>query len=177
MNDALIVSNVLLWILVLALGVVVVALTRQIGLLHERIAPLGALAVQQGPAVGEPAPRFDLPALSGRPVSIGAGERTLLFFLSPTCPVCETLLPTLRRVVADESVRLVLASDGDGEEHVNYVRSHDLEDVDYLLSMDLGSRLRGCQAADCGADRRRGNRSREGDREHARAPREPVQRR
>jgi methylamine dehydrogenase accessory protein MauD len=138
MNDALVISNVLLWVLVLVLGIVVVALTRQIGLLHERIAPLGALAMQQGPAVGEAAPHFDLPTLSGGPVSIGAGERTLLFFLSPTCPVCETLLPTLRRVVADESVRLVLASDGEREEHLDYVRSHGLEDVDYLLSMELG---------------------------------------
>lgn len=138
MNDALIISNLLLWMLVLALGLVVVALTRQIGLLHERIAPAGALSGKQGPQVGEPAPRFELAALSGRGVSIGPGERTLLFFMSPSCPVCATLLPTLRRVGAEESVRIVLASDGDVDEHRAYVREKRLEGVDYVLSTELG---------------------------------------
>jgi hypothetical protein len=43
--EALIVSNVVLWLLVIALGVVVYALTRQIGVLHERVAPAGALTL------------------------------------------------------------------------------------------------------------------------------------
>ena len=38
MIDALIVSNVLLWIAVLVLAGVVLALLRQIGVLHERVA-------------------------------------------------------------------------------------------------------------------------------------------
>jgi methylamine dehydrogenase accessory protein MauD len=138
MIEALLVSNLLLWFLVIVLAVVVVALTRQIGLLHERIAPVGALAGEQGPAVGEAAPRFELESLAGGPVAIGEGERTLLFFGSPTCPVCATLLPTLRRVVADESVRLVLASDGEPAEHRDYVRAQGLEDVEYVLSTELG---------------------------------------
>ena len=56
MSDALAVSNILLWIALIALGFVVMALTRQIGLLHERLAPVGALAQQRGPEVGEAAP-------------------------------------------------------------------------------------------------------------------------
>jgi len=43
---ALAISNVVLWIVVLALLVVVIALTRQLGVLHERIAPVGALMNQ-----------------------------------------------------------------------------------------------------------------------------------
>lgn len=146
MNEALLVSNTLLWVVVLALGALVLVLTRQIGLLHERLAPVGALATQQGPEVGDPAPELHLADLSGKPVRIGGpegGERTLLFFLSPTCPVCETLLPTLRRVVADESpsLRLVLASDGTPEEHRVFRRTHDLEDAHYVLSTELGLRF------------------------------------
>ena len=53
---ALAVSNVVLWILVLVLSAVVLALVRQLGVLHERIAPAGALMLNRGPAVGEPAP-------------------------------------------------------------------------------------------------------------------------
>ena len=44
MNEALLVSNLVLWALVVILAAVVVALTRQVGLLHARIAPVGALA-------------------------------------------------------------------------------------------------------------------------------------
>ena len=142
MTGALIVSNALLWLLVIALGVLVLALTRQIGLLHERITPAGALVQQQGPAIGEPAPQIEALDLSGRRVRIGGnGPRTLLFFLSPTCPVCETLLPTLRRVVHEESkqLRLVLASDGGSpEDHRAFVRERGLEAVPYLLSTELG---------------------------------------
>ncbi|MGH0033194.1 MAG: thiol-disulfide isomerase, partial [Myxococcota bacterium] len=65
MNEALIVSNVLLWLAVVALAGVVLVLVRQIGLLHERLAPVGALTGEQGPAVGEPAPRLDLVDLDG----------------------------------------------------------------------------------------------------------------
>ena len=39
---ALIVSNVLLWLLVIGLALTVFALTRQIGVLYERVAPAGA---------------------------------------------------------------------------------------------------------------------------------------
>jgi methylamine dehydrogenase accessory protein MauD len=145
MNEALLISNMLLWVLVAALCAVVVALTRQVGLLHERIAPVGALAVEKGPRVGEAAPVLELTDFGGEPIRVGGtdefGRRTLLFFLSPTCPVCETLLPTLRRLVRDEGdVRLVYASDGDPSEHGEFRASKGLLDSEYLLSRDLGLR-------------------------------------
>jgi hypothetical protein len=43
----LIASQVALWIGLLVLGVVCVALARQIGVLHQRIAPAGALSLRQ----------------------------------------------------------------------------------------------------------------------------------
>lgn len=142
MTEALVVSNLLLWVLVAVLGAVVVALVRQIGLLHERIAPAGALMQRQGPEVGTKAPQVEVRDLDGRALTLGgAGPRTLLFFLSPTCPVCGTLLPTLRRVVHDESnaLRLVLASDGDLEQdHRRFVQERGLAEVPYVLSTELG---------------------------------------
>jgi methylamine dehydrogenase accessory protein MauD len=147
MTQALLVSNFLLWLAVVGLGVLVVVLVRQIGLLHERLAPVGALAAQQGPQVGDPAPELLLDDLSGKPVALGgrteSTERTLLFFLSPTCPVCDTLLPTLLRVVQAEApgLRLVLASDGDAEEHRAFRREKKLMDVPYVLSTELGIRF------------------------------------
>jgi methylamine dehydrogenase accessory protein MauD len=68
------------------------------------------------------------------------GIRTLVFFLSPSCPVCETLLPTLLRVARDEApgLRLVLASDGDPEEHRRFRSAKGLDDPLYVLSRELG---------------------------------------
>jgi methylamine dehydrogenase accessory protein MauD len=144
MTHALIVSNILLWILVIALLGVVLALMRQIGVLHERVAPAGALMGRQGPRVGERAPILEVEDWSGRSQRIGGVEpgaaNTLLFFLSPTCPVCESLLPVLDSVRAAEGrrLRLVLASDGPRAEHEAFVRDQRLERESYVLSTELG---------------------------------------
>ena len=71
MGSALIVSNLLLWIAVLALAAVVVALLRQIGVLHERIAPVGALVGGERPRVGERAPILEVEGWSRETFRIG----------------------------------------------------------------------------------------------------------
>jgi methylamine dehydrogenase accessory protein MauD len=144
MVDALIVSNALLWILVIVLAGVVLALLRQVGVLHERVAPVGALMVHGGPKAGEKAPELELPDWSGGAQSIGApdpgGRSTLLFFLSPSCPVCKVLLPVLDSVRSSERswLRVVVASDGPRAEHEAFVREQRLERFGYLLSTELG---------------------------------------
>lgn len=144
MNEALIASNMLLWLAVLALLVVVIALSRQIGILYERIAPMGALMMDSGPKVGEAAPVFELPTLGGGQTRLGVpGARsTLVFFLSPTCPVCKKLLPILKSVKKAEDGRLdiVLASDGNPAEHEAFRRRADLGAFPYVLSTELGMR-------------------------------------
>jgi methylamine dehydrogenase accessory protein MauD len=139
-GDALIVSNALLWIVVVVLSGVVLALLRQVGVLHERVAPAGALVGRGGPRVGEPAPVLEVEDWSGRRLRVGgAGDAsTLVCFLSPGCPVCKTLLPVLRSVAAAEAARLVFASDGARAEHEAFVRAHGLEREAYVLSAALG---------------------------------------
>lgn len=147
MTDALVVSNLLLWIMVCVLSLVVVALTRQIGLLHERVAPVGALAAERGPVVGDPVPELALRSLDQRPLRVGGPSETkqkmLLFFLSPTCPVCATLLPTLRRMIAKQAgeIRLIFASDGLQAEHAAFCKEKGLPEADYVLSRELGLRF------------------------------------
>ena len=144
MTEALIVSNLVLWAVVLALLVAVIALSRQIGILYERIAPMGALMMDSGPKVGEAAPVFELAALSGGTVRLGAAaaHATLVFFLSPTCPVCKKLIPILKSVRNAEGDRLsiVLASDGDTIEHQEFRHRAQLLDFPYVLSPELGMR-------------------------------------
>lgn len=146
MTEALVVSNIVLWVAVLALLGTVFALARQIGVLYERIAPMGALMLDSGPKVGESAPAFDLVTLDGRPFATG-GARTkslLLFFLSPTCPVCKKLLPILKRVAIDEGqwLEIAFASDGDADEHTAFRARAGLQAYPYLLSTDLGMAYR-----------------------------------
>ncbi|CAM5201436.1 Methylamine utilization protein MauD OS=Castellaniella defragrans (strain DSM / CCUG 39792 /65Phen) OX=1437824 GN=BN940_17496 PE=4 SV=1 [Castellaniella denitrificans] len=142
---ALIVSNIVLWAVVLALLLVVLALSRQIGVLYERVAPMGALTIDKGPAVGAASPRFELDDLLGRALRIGHGgaRSQLLFFVSPTCPVCKKLLPILKSVARTEGAWLdiVLASDGEMPEHLAFYRKAGLEPFPYVLSTEIGMRF------------------------------------
>jgi methylamine dehydrogenase accessory protein MauD len=141
-TEALGIAVGVLAVIVAALVVAVFALARQVGILYERIAPMGALIVDAGPKVGEQAPGFALPALDGRTVDIGnpAATSTLLFFLSPTCPVCKKLLPILKSTARSEAawLRIVLASDGERVAQEKFVRQARLEEFPYVLSTELG---------------------------------------
>lgn len=141
---ALVISNIVLWIVVLALLVVVLALTRQLGVLHERITPVGALMLNKGLAVGERAPAVEVQDLEGGHLSVGSprsdGKSTLLLFVSPTCPVCKSLLPIVKSSGKDERswLDIILASDGNPDEHREYVRANGLGSVPYVVSAPLG---------------------------------------
>lgn len=141
---ALAISNIVLWIVVLALLAVVLALTRQLGVLHERIAPVGALMLNRGLAVGERAPEMDVVDLGGTSVKLGSpradGKSTLLLFVSPTCPVCKSLLPVVKSSGKDERdwLDVILASDGDPDEHRAFAKANGLAGVPYVVSAPLG---------------------------------------
>jgi methylamine dehydrogenase accessory protein MauD len=140
------VSNALLWVLMLGVIVALWALARQVGILYERVAPMGALITDAGPKLGEVSPRFEVPSLAGGNIEIG-GKRAhsqLIFFLSPTCPVCKKLLPILKSASQAEKgwLDVVLASDGDSTQHLAFYRDAKLNQFPYVLSADLGMTYR-----------------------------------
>ncbi|MGH8277502.1 MAG: methylamine dehydrogenase accessory protein MauD [Steroidobacteraceae bacterium] len=141
---ALAISNVVLWVLVVVLSAVVLALTRQLGVLHERIAPAGALMLNRGLTVGDPAPVLEVTDLEGRALQVGVartdGRSTLLLFVSPTCPVCKSLLPAVKSSRKEERawMDVILASDGDTSEQRTFVRAQGLEGIPYVVSAALG---------------------------------------
>ena len=145
MTEMLIVSNIVLWVLVVILALVVLALARQVGILHERVAPAGALQPTEGPKVGELTEAMRLEDLEGNPVTVGGPDAenlaTFVLFISPTCPVCKSLVPTAKSLAKKESarMRLVFASDGDEpEQHRAYARDLQLGEHPYVLSQPLG---------------------------------------
>lgn len=139
----LIASNILLWIGFIALIVINIALVRQIGVLYERVAPAGALMLNQTLKVGDAAPHLDVPALDGKTVHVGKGradgKAQLLFFLSPDCPVCKSLLPVLKSSAAAEAgwLSVVLASDGPDQDHIGYTIRNGITQP-YVVSELLG---------------------------------------
>ena len=148
MHDALIISQVVLWVVVLVLAATVLALARQIGVLHERIAPMGALTMDKGPKIGDVAPIFDLRALNRSPVTIGGpnagGFSTMLMFVSPTCPVCKKLLPIVKSIVDNEAqwLQLVFTSDGDEPAQKEFIERYRLGSFPMVLSSELGMTYR-----------------------------------
>lgn len=142
MLEALLVSNVLLWVIAIALGATVLALARQIGLLHERSAPLGAMVTDKGPEVGDQAPAFQLEDFFGKRVEIGGLRGShgdmLLVFLAPSCPMCNKLLPTMRALGREEHLDVIVVSDGAREEHERFLRQHRIDNIPYVVSAEIG---------------------------------------
>jgi methylamine dehydrogenase accessory protein MauD len=142
MMTALIVSQIILALMVLGLAIVSIALARQIGVLHERIAPAGALAVNQRLKTGDTAPALSIVDIDGAPVeAANDGRSKLYFFLSPDCPLCKTLLPIIKSVGRAEKdwLDIVLASDGgEAERHRAFREREGLGDFPYVLSEPLG---------------------------------------
>lgn len=145
MSEALLVSNLLLWAAVIVLALVVFALARQVGVLHERVAPAGALLPTTGPKVGETTEAGSFAGLDGAQVTVGGpsadNRATLVLWISPTCPVCRNLVPTARALARAEHLSLVFASDGDDlQRHVNYRDDLGITGYPYVVSQALGLR-------------------------------------
>ena len=141
--DLLVVSNIVLWIGFIVMVVVNLALARQVGVLYERVAPAGALMMNQTLAVGDQAPELTVSTVSGDVEVVGKiqGDKSqLLFFLSPDCPVCNELTPALKSAARAEAnwLHVVLASDGEEQDHKAYIERKGLGEFPYVISELLG---------------------------------------
>lgn len=144
--NLIIFSNVLLWIIVIVQIGVIFALARQVGILFERVSPVGAMISDSGPALGDKVPRMALPNLNGERLTLAAqnGRAQLVFFLSTSCPICKALLPALKSIQSDEAAWLdvILASDGRETLHKRLIDAEGLRAFPYVLSSELGMSFR-----------------------------------
>jgi hypothetical protein len=86
------------------LGMLVLALYRQVGVLSLRIAPRAALELaEEGPDVGEPAPAF---------AELVRRGPELVAFFSENCRLCRELAPAVR-ALAREGLRVHVVSESD----------------------------------------------------------------
>lgn len=143
MTMALLEASVILsWIVIAVLALAVLALARQIGVLHERVAPVGALAMPGGPQVGEASPRLAAQTLDGAERAIGApsvtGRLQLLLFVAPHCLVCKAVIPIARAMARSERLDLVLVGDGQLQELRDMARRYDLDGVPFVNAPQVG---------------------------------------
>lgn len=107
MNGSLwVASYIALWGLVIVLAIAVVALLRQIGVLHARVSPMGTHFAGEGPDLLSRAPAVG--------VDYSTSVLTVFAFTSPTCTVCHELRPSLaafRRQYRELQLQIVDMSD------------------------------------------------------------------
>lgn len=135
-------SYVLLWLAVLFLSAIVVALLRQVGVLHARLQPLGVHPAGEGPEAGTPAP--PVPGVDYEDAAV-----TLVAFTSPTCTVCDELSPSLRALqqqYGDVPVRVVEVSLGDRAQ-AQVFTAFSVRSTPYLVAVGGDGMVRGAGVA------------------------------
>jgi hypothetical protein len=121
---------ILIGILSVLTSVAVVALIRQVGVLHLRIQPVAGVTGVGGPDYGTdirlPAP---LPELAGRPAT-----RFLVGFVSPGCQVCGPVTSALGRVARSAGARtaVLLVVDAGQARADEYVRGKGVGFLPYV---------------------------------------------
>jgi hypothetical protein len=129
MNEAWYAAFGLLVLLSTANAVVLVAAMRQIGVLHQRIHPTGALE-EEGPAVFRRVPRLELspvpgshaPDLFERPI-------TVLAYVTVNCGACDLVVPLVHAFARSSQAELfevALATDAAPDQAALYHSSHDI---------------------------------------------------
>jgi methylamine dehydrogenase accessory protein MauD len=140
------VSQAFLWIVVAGLALVVLALIRQVGVLHERLAPVGALTNAGGPAVGQPAPLLRAVALDGTTLELGtrraSGRSLLLLFVARSCPICKTLIPVARDVARAERLDVLFLGDADLAEQQALIAEFGIAPSDFVNGPEIGMAYR-----------------------------------
>lgn len=142
MMTALIISEVLQWVAILAFGIAGLALARQVGVLHVRVAPAGALDAGKGPAVGDQAPHLHVKTLDGTPMTIGgtvpSNSLRLLMFVSAQCPLCKSLIPVAKSFAKAERVDLVFIGDDDPAAQRAMIAQHDMGAYPFVNGDEVG---------------------------------------
>ena len=136
----------LLWVVVILLSIAVLALARQVGVLHERVAPAGALIHGAGPGVGEPSPRLEVHALAGNAITVGgnlsAGKALLMLFVSQSCPICKKLIPIALDFSKSERLDVLFVGDANLGEQRRLVEQFAIDDHCFVNGPQIGMAYR-----------------------------------
>lgn len=127
-------SYIVLWVAVIVLGFLVLALLRQVGVLHARLQPMGVHFAGEGPELGTAAPAagpfpYDAPL-------------TLIAFTAPTCEVCAALRPALQTLERQyRDIRLVEVESAPSTRST--FRAFNVSNTPYFVAVDGAGIVRG----------------------------------
>jgi methylamine dehydrogenase accessory protein MauD len=142
MLASLIVSQILSWLVIIGLVVALLALARQVGVLHIRVAPAGALATSGGPSVGGTIGAIAARTLDGQPISIGGHAHgvplRLLMFVSAQCPLCKAVIPMATSFARAERVALTFIGDDDAGAQRAMIAQHRLDAHLFINGPEVG---------------------------------------
>ena len=142
-------SQVGLLLGLLALGLVTLSLARQIGVLHERTAPVGGL-LQKARREAARVDRIDLDAVpvataagfAGPLRQLSEGRAIALLFVSDECAVCKSLLPGYKAALGRyEALPLVLVGGAARNDLGSFAQLHGLRPDRVLASSELAVTL------------------------------------
>lgn len=121
---------ILIGVLSVLTAVAVVALIRQVGVLHLRIRPVAGVTGAGGPAYGS---GIELPAGLAE-LTRRKAERFLVGFISPTCGVCGPLTSAFGRIArsAGPDTGVLLVIDARQREADSYVRAKGVSFLPYI---------------------------------------------
>jgi methylamine dehydrogenase accessory protein MauD len=135
MSSAWIAAFTLLSIIVLVEAVVLLAFIRHVGVLTQRIDPIGAL---QDDRVG-PTPGYRLPKVALEPVqttSAGApftAPLSLLYFFAPDCSLCADLIPSIQAVAKSYTeLAVYFVSEVTATQATTYIQRHNVAQPTYV---------------------------------------------
>ena len=140
------ISHALLWAVVIIQGIAILALARQVGVLHERVAPAGALMHGAGPGVGEQSPRVEVHAMGGNAITVGGalapGKALLMLFVSATCPICKKLIPIAKDFAKSERLEVLFVGDAEAAEQRKLMESFALDERRFINGPEVGMTYR-----------------------------------
>lgn len=149
----IIASQIGLLLGLLALGFVTLSLARQIGVLHERTAPVGGLlqkARRKARREAGKVDRVDLDSVrvvtaagfTGRLRQLSKGQAIALLFVSEQCAVCKSLLPGYETALGRyQALPLVLLGGSAGVNLASFAERHGLLAERIIASSDLAVTL------------------------------------
>lgn len=146
MLDALRLSFTLQAFAIVGLGIAIVLLVRNLRFLHAKLPAAGALMLSGGLRVGDAVPEIIVESLDGTPIRI-AGRAAplgktgaLIFFFSPSCPVCQAMVPVMKSFAREhaDQFKTIFATDGQEQGHGDFAKRYGLERHAYAVSEPLG---------------------------------------
>lgn len=143
--DPLILSHVVLWVVQVITVLTLLALARQVGLLHLRLRPIGPGSLEEGVPVGIHVDLSNARSLAGKPLEVwGDSDLAIVLFVSPQCSLCKTVLEGARRLQKTErELSVIPAVDNEAGKGMAYLRKYRFDDglnLDDLKSIQVPTR-------------------------------------